>query len=360
VTKEEVGVKKEDLSPSGTSLARLLSARGSQASRREFLYRAGLLGLAAPLGLAGCRGFGNSNSKPGLIRLAYGEAAVCQAPVALALKEGIFAKHRIDVELVNIAAPEELLQSLSTGKADAGIGMIMSWLKPMEQGFDVQLVMGTHGGCSHLVGSKKAGVTDVKHLKGKTIAVSDVSGSSRNTFSILLSENGIDPNKDVEWKTYPPPLLGMAVEKNTAQAIAGGDPILYLIQKNSNGDLVEILSNLTPPWNDRVCCVLGVSGRLLRERRSEVRALASSLIEAADRTVENPEATAAAFAPHTTASVADVTILLRQETHCCHPTGRGLKHQVVVFTKELQKVGIMKASTDPAKFADRVVSDLFA
>jgi NitT/TauT family transport system substrate-binding protein len=329
-------------------------------SRRRFLYQAGLLSLAAPLGVAGCRGLGRPKPQPGVIRLAYGEAAVCQAPVALAAKDGTFTKHGINVQLVNFSAPDELLQSMSTGKADAGIGMIMSWLKPMEQGFDVQLVMGTHGGCTRMVGSKKAGVTDLKHLKGKTIAVSDVSGSARNTFSILLAENGIDPNTDVEWKTFPPTLLGMAVEKNTAQAIAAADPVLYLIQKHANGDLVEILSNLTPPWNDRVCCVLGVSGRFLRERRSEVRSLAASLIEAADNTTDNPEATAKAFAPHTTASAAEITEMLKLETHCCHPTGKGLKHQVVVFTKEMQRVGVMNASTDPYKFADHVVSDLFA
>jgi NitT/TauT family transport system substrate-binding protein len=338
----------------------LESAWSNSTTRRQFLYRAGLLGIAAPLGLAGCKTFGKSKSKPGVVRLAYGEAAVCQAPVALAAATGIFAKHGIEVQLVNFSAPDELLQSMSTGKADAGIGMIMSWLKPMEQGFDVQLVMGTHGGCTRMVGSKKAGVTDLRHLKGKTIAVSDVSGSARNTFSILLTENGIDPNKDVEWKTFPATLLGMAVEKNIAQVIAASDPVLYLIQKKSNGDLVEILSNLTPPWNDRVCCVLGVSGRFLRERRSEVRALAASLIEAADTTMNYPAATAAAFAPHTTASVADITTMLQSETHCCHPTGKGLKHQVVVFTEELQKVGVMKASTIPDKFAEQVVSDLLA
>jgi NitT/TauT family transport system substrate-binding protein len=281
--------------------------------------------------------------------------------VALAVKEGIFSRNKLDVKLVNFTAgnPDQLLQAMSTGKADAGIGMIMTWLKPMEQGFDVRLVMGTHGGCSRMLGSRRAGVTDVKHLKGKTIALSDVAGSARNTFSILLSENGIDPNKDVAWLTFPPPLLGMALEKGNAQAIAGADPDLFLIQKRSKGDLLEILSNLTPPWEDRVCCVLGVSGRFLRDNRPVVRALASSLIEAADLTVNNPEGTAAAFAPHTAASVADLTEILKTQKHCNHPIGKDLKRQIAVFTKELQRVGIMKADTDPDKFADRVFADVF-
>jgi NitT/TauT family transport system substrate-binding protein len=279
--------------------------------------------------------------------------------VALAVKAGIFKKHKLDVTLVNFSAPDQLLQAMSTGKADAGIGMIMTWLKPMEQGFDVRLIMATHGGCSRMVGSKRAGVTEVKHLKGKTIGVSDVSGSARNTFTILLSEHGIDPAKDVEWKTFPPPLLGLAVEKNSVQAIADADPNLFLIQKRANGDLAELITNLTPPWNDRVCCVLGVSGRLLRENRAVVRQLGSSLVEAAERTTKNPEETAIAFAPHTTASEADIVTILKTETHCNHPVGRDLKRQIVVFTKELQKAGIMKADTDADKFADRVYADVF-
>jgi NitT/TauT family transport system substrate-binding protein len=238
--------------------------------------------------------------------------------------------------------------------------MILRWLKPLEQGFDVRLVAGTHGGCARLVGSKRAGVTDLKSLRGKTVAVSDVSGASRNAFTILLDKNGIDPERDVTWRPFPAPLLGLAIQKGEAQAIADGDPNLYLIEKQAKGDLVEIMTNLSSPWTNRVCCVLGVSNKLLRNNKTAAQSLAASLIEAATITGQNPQQAAEAFAPYSIASQQDLITVLKMQTHHHHPTGNSLKQQIADYAAELKHVGILKPSTDPSKYADRVFADVFA
>ena len=69
----------------------------------------------------------------------------------VAVKRGFFTKHNLDVEFVNWAGSTDLLlEAISTGKANAGVGTILRWLKPMEQGFDVKLTAGTHGGSSEI------------------------------------------------------------------------------------------------------------------------------------------------------------------------------------------------------------------
>jgi NitT/TauT family transport system substrate-binding protein len=325
-------------------------------SRRRLLQ-------ALPLGAlsSGVLASAATSSGTASIKLAWNANAVCLSPIPLALQKGIFAKHNLNVELVNYAgSTDQLLEAISTGKADAGVGMILRWLKPLEQGFDVRLVAGTHGGCSRMVGSKKAGVTNVQSLRGKVIATGEVSGPGRNAFSILLLKNGLDPNKDVTWRTFPAPLLGAAVEKGEAQAIADGDPNLYLLEKQSKGDLVEILTNLSAPWQNRVCCVLGIGGHVLRNNRAAATALASSLIEAAGIAAHHPEEAARAFAPYSKASAADLIAILNMQTHKHNPVGADLKQEIALYAQELKQVGIMKPSTDPAKFAERIFADVFA
>ena len=53
--------------------------------------------------------------------------------------EGLFRPQRPRRRLVNYAgSTDQLLEAIATGKADAGVGMALRWLKPLEQGFDVK------------------------------------------------------------------------------------------------------------------------------------------------------------------------------------------------------------------------------
>src|SRR5260370_6819142 len=91
--------------------------------------------------------------------------------------------------------------------------MALRWLKPLEQGFDVKIAAGTHGGCMRVLSRTDSGVDKLADLKGKTVAVGDLAGPDKNFFSIQLAKQGIDPNKDVDWRAYPRNLLPIPVEE---------------------------------------------------------------------------------------------------------------------------------------------------
>lgn len=296
------------------------------------------------------------------LRLAWNANAICLAPALLAKERGIYERFGFDVELVNFAgSTDQLLEAISTGKADAGVGMILRWIKPLEQGFDVKLIAGTHGGCIRVLGSRKAGITnDVQSLRGKVIGLSEITGAGRNALAVLLKANGLDPNRDVQWKAFPAPLLAAAVEKGEIHAFSDADPIAYMLQKKSGGDLVEVLSNLSRPWQDRVCCVLGASGDLLRRDRPTATALAQSLTTAASICSQSPTEVARVFAPFAKASEADLVAVLRMQTHNHHPLGGDLYREVALYAGELRDVGVMKASTIPDRFAAQTVDILSA
>jgi hypothetical protein len=77
---------------------------------------------------------------PRKLKLSWNAGAVCLAPLPVAIDHGFFQKQNLDVELVNYSgSTDQLLEAIATGKTDAGLGMALRWLKPLEQGFDVKI-----------------------------------------------------------------------------------------------------------------------------------------------------------------------------------------------------------------------------
>lgn len=288
------------------------------------------------------------------LKFTWNAAAVCSVTLPVAVEQGFFNKHGLDVELVNFGgSTDQLLEAIATGKADAGIGLALRWLKPLEQGFDVKITAGTHGGCLRLLVPAESGITDLKQLKGKSIAVTDIASPAKNFFSIVLAKSGINPDSDVEWKVYPGELLRAAVDKGEAHALADLDPRTYIFLKD--GKLKEIATNLQDEYAHRTCCIIGVRGSLVREDRAAAKALTLAVLDAAHWTVANPTGAAKAFAPYAPkATIEDLETMIRYHTHQHNPVGEALKKELTAYTDELKLVSVIKKSTDTTKFAERI------
>jgi NitT/TauT family transport system substrate-binding protein len=253
-----------------------------------------------------------------------------------------------------------LLEAIATGKSDAGLGMALRWLKPLEQGFDVKIAAGTHGGCMRVLSSVNSGVDKLADLKGKVVAVGDLAGPDKNFFSIQLAKQGIDPNAEVDWRQYPGNLLQLAVEKGEAHAALVSDPLAYLWLKDSS--YKEVASNLDGEYKDKSCCIVGLRGSLVREEPQVARAITQALLDAAMFTAQNPDQAAASFQPYApkNASLADLQAMVRYHTHHHHPVGAVLKQELKAYADDLKTVSVFKPSTDTAKFAERIYVDVFS
>ena len=297
--------------------------------------------------------------KPRALKLAVNLNAVCLAPVVIAHGEGFFKKHNLDVELVNFGnSTEVLLEAIATGKADAGVGMALRWLKALEQGFDVKLTAGTHGGCLRLLSAVNSNIHSLEDLKGKAIGVTDMASPDRNFFSILLKKHGIDPVRDVEWRLYPADLLGTALERGEVQAISGSDPFMYRLIKS--GKAQELSSNLSEEYANLSCCVLGVTGKLVREEKRVVAALTQAILEAHDYSVKHPEAVAKGFQAYAlNTSTAEVEAILHDHTHGHHAVGAALTKEIATYVSDLKTVEVIRQSTDANDFAKEITADVF-
>ena len=355
---------------------------GPYLSRRMVLGLAGLFGVATPVALMGsaraltptksgpfpgglplCRAAttGEALSQPPrALTVAWNATSVCTAAAPVAKERGVFAKHNLDVSFINFGgSTEQLLEAIATGKADAGIGMALRWLKPLEQGFDVRITAGVHGGCIRLLGSKAAGITSLETLRGKTIAISDQASPAKNFCSIEFAKNGIDPVRDINWRQYPADLLALAVEKGEAQALTDNDPRTYLWLKD--GKLNEVLTNLSGEFSDRICCVLAIRGNLIRGEPATATALTRAVLEAGDMVARHPADAAMVYSAYGgKGPLNDLAAMLASHTHHHHPVGTALRQQILLYANELKQVNVLKQSTDPTKFAERVYVDVLS
>jgi len=293
------------------------------------------------------------------LKLTWNANAICTVGVPTALTKGFFERHNLDVELVNFGgATDQLLEAIATGKADAGIGMALRWLKPLEMGFDVKIAAGIHGGCMRLFTNAATGITKLDDLRGKTIGVTDMAAPDLNFFSVMLQQAGIDPAAEIQWRTFPADVLPVALKKGEVQAFTLGDPLGWIARERDG--LVEIANNLSGQYAHRTCCVLGIRGSLVRDERDVAVALVQALLGAQQFVAANPDEAAEIFAPYAKAPTAQLAAMLRSHTHQHNPTGADLRDQIAAYATELKAVNVLKPSTDPARYAARVTADLLA
>ena len=298
---------------------------------------------------------------PTKLRLSWTEFAACQSPVAFALANGIYAKHGLDVELFyQGASGQTLIQSIATNKTDAGAGLLYDWIKPLEQGLDVKLFVGSHGGCTRLLASKASGVTTLKELKGKTIVSYDVASPPKHSFQVALAKAGLDPERDVNWLNVPFDLVGETVNRGEADALAHLDPWAFAHKKKF--DLIEVANTQTGSFEGAVCCVLGVNTQFLEANKDAVRRLAEANIEIHEYAASHPDEVAQWFVKNLNPGFPyeDIHEQVGSWVLHNHPIGKELRDQVKWAADDLALIKVLDPTTDTAELAGRVTIDILA
>ncbi len=219
----------------------------------------------------------------------------CEAPNFAALEKGFYEEEGLDVDLVKTDW-DGLREGLGLGRFDANHTLIMYLLKPIEGGTDIKVTGGIHTSCLRLQVGIKSNVKSAKDLKGKKIGVPTHLGSPPYLFaSRVLAANGLDPRPieegDVQWLSFPPAELGLAVDTGKVDAVATADPIgTILLGKN----LVKTIADqaIDDPYAEEYCCAVVVSSKLARDNPGAAARVTRAMLKAARWVHENPSAAA--------------------------------------------------------------------
>lgn len=291
----------------------------------------------------------------------------CLVVVGLAQRQGIFARHGLDVETINVGGDTSaILEAVALGKADATSNNILRFIKPLEAGFDVKLTAGVHAGCSYLVASRAAGIATVADLRGRRIGLADLGNPNRFLYASVLKKAGIDPENEVTWRQFPADVFPIAISKGEIDAFVDNHPNVYFAIKRSKGELFELAANGSGELGQRTCCVLALRGALIRDNRPVAAALTRAMVEAAllvNSNLDLAVETARYFAPQSVAGPQEVRDMLASYPYDAQrgcPTGEEFRRQVLSFARDLKDVGILRPGTDPVRFANRITVDVLA
>ncbi len=123
-----------------------------------------------------------------------------------------------------------MLEAIATGKAVMrALGMALRWLKPLEQGFDVNITAGVHGGCMRLIGSTAQGITKLEEPgSARQSPPPTWPPQARTLPRSCWPRTASIPNEDVTWTQFPGDVLPLTFEKGEAAAFVDGDPETWL------------------------------------------------------------------------------------------------------------------------------------
>ena len=318
--------------------------------RRDLILAAlgaALLGRTAP-----------ATAAPTTLRLAVPRGAVADVAVPAAIHLGLFAQFGLDVTPID-AAPDsvDIPAMLAGGHADAAVAPVLLLLPPLNTGLDARLVTGISGGGLRLLSLKRSGIRHIEDVKHKRVAIAHPNGSARLFFSVMMRRKGINPFAEVQWLTVAEPDQEQALRSGQVDIVAAADPQAFFLLRALAA--VEIASNRSGSYRERVANVLVCAGPLLRDRRPAAAALARALRQAAAWSATHPSDAAALVATvPPLLSPDDGAAMLRSETLSEDPAGADLVDDVAEYADELRLLGTFPYQLNAERFARSVCDDV--
>ncbi|MBM7865587.1 ABC transporter substrate-binding protein [Heliobacterium gestii] len=319
-----------------------------------------LMLLLAAMALIGCSSRGSdqpasqagSAAKLKSVKIGY-TGSTCEAATFTAYEKGFFKEEGLDVELIK-GDFENSKNSIATGKLDAIGGLVMSWIKPLEQGLDAKFSAGIHTGCNYTLVRADSPIQSAKDFRGKRVGVDAMGASPMMLLARELVNNGVDYKKDVEWKVYPKTELELALDRGEVDAIALGEPFGTIIKKNTGKIRVIVDSAKTPPYKDEYCCLVLLSGKVIREDEAAAASITRAIMKGADYVKEHPREIGELIVDKKyVGGDKEVNVEILSQFNFA-PSLDGGEKAVQIAAQEARKVQFLDPATDPDSLAKQI------
>ena len=146
--------------------------------------------------------FNNKETKKDLKEIKVAEVAhsIFYAPQYVALHKGYFEEYGLDVELILANGADKVTAAVLSGDVDIGFSGSEATIYVYNQGEKDYLktfAQLTQKDGSFIVSRKKIDNFTLNDLKGKYIIGGRIGGTPEMTLEYILTQNGIDPKRDV-------------------------------------------------------------------------------------------------------------------------------------------------------------------
>ena len=250
--------------------------------RRTFFQCASTLAISGVLGVPDAA---RAEPPPEVkkIRLVHAPA-ICFAPQYLAEEllrlEGFTGVEYVEEPTMPAGA------TVAEGRADISMDATPNYLPALDAGKPVVVLAGIHAGCYELFGHQ--GVTAVRDLKGKRVAISGLGYIEHLMISSIVAYVGINP-KDIHWVeagTNPDAMSLFA--KHGADAFLGFAPQPQELRAKKIGHVILNMT-LDRPWSQYFCCSVGGNRDFVAKNPIATKRALRAFLKAADICAQEPE-----------------------------------------------------------------------
>ncbi len=191
-------------------------------------------------------------------------------------------------------APE--MTSMLAGDLDIAYVGAAPVISALSSGLDAKIVAGVQTQGSNLVVRPEINYTGPQDLKGLKIATFPAGTIQDTLLRSWLEENNIDPEVDLDILAMGPGDAITAISAGQVDAVFLPHPAPTIIESEGNGVSVLASGEMSP---DHACCVLVVSGELIREKPDMVEQIVSTHIKATEYNKDNIDEASEIFAAKT-------------------------------------------------------------
>ena len=272
-----------------------------------------LIAIALLLITAGCTQPAGTTTQVKELRIGY-QPSTHQMAAITALEKGWFKDDLAPLGVVNVSdkvfpsGPPEM-QAMMAGELDVAYVGAAPVLTALATGLDAKIVAGVNTQGSDLVVRSDLDYKGPQNLKGLTIGTFPAGSIQDTVLRNWLLKNNLTPDKDVFIKGMSPGDAVTAITAGKIDAIFLPTPSPSTVVNQGKGKVVVYSGEMYP---NHTCCVLVVSGKMIREHPEIVRQIIKTNDKAVLWNQQNPDQAAVIYSGKTGAKLEDVTASLKE------------------------------------------------
>lgn len=243
-------------------------------------------------------------------------------------------------------APE--MQSMMAGDLDVAYVGAAPAITALSQGLDAKIVSPVQINGSSLVLRSEHEYKSPKDLKGLKIATFPTATIQDTLIREWLKQNGLDPEKDVKIVGMSPGDAVTAISAKQVDAVFLPHPSPSIVEKEGNGRTIVQSGEMSP---NHACCVLLVSGKLIREHPDIVEQIVKTHINATEYSKAHVDEAAQIYSNKTTENVDTIKTSLKEWDGMWITNPATIKDSSVNYAKVQYELGyIQKPLTEEEIF----------
>ncbi|ULL17473.1 aliphatic sulfonate ABC transporter substrate-binding protein [Paenibacillus sp. H1-7] len=220
---------------------------------------------------------------------------VTHAPGYIALEKGLFQKYwgeNVKIDVVAFDNGSDFSTALATGEIDLGFVGPGPSTNQYIKSKNFKVISGSNNGGAVLVAGKDSGITSVKDLQGKAVAIPTKGSTNEISLRLLLKENNLNVTTDksgVNIIARAPADTLIAMRQKEIDATLIPEPWGTQMEQEGIGKIIVDWNKIPPNNGNYPLTILVASDKFLTEHRDMAKQAIKANAEAIDFIKKNPD-----------------------------------------------------------------------